>query len=136
VAQITIRQLQLFLRDQDPAANLLLDEHEFDPEELTNALQIAVDKWNDTPPLVGTYTVDTFPWPTYLRYYSAAVLLRSAALRYARNQLRYSGGGAAIDDQNKEGTYNRLADVMQRQADNWFVTKKNTLNFSNGFSSI
>ena len=49
---MTATEVRTFLRDNDPNANILLDDFEFTPEEIRTAMNITVDRWNDTPPAI------------------------------------------------------------------------------------
>ena len=54
--------IRIVLRDKDPEANKLLGDFEWSHEEIRTAMTLAVDRFNETPPQVGHYTIRNFPW--------------------------------------------------------------------------
>jgi len=49
--------IRIWMRDNDPDANLLIDDYEFSPEEIRTATTLAVDYWNEQPPQLRGYDV-------------------------------------------------------------------------------
>jgi hypothetical protein len=89
------KMLRLFLNDS-PELNRLIRTFESTDEKLDLATALALSDFNDTPPLLGTYTVATFP-SLYLLIYGASInVLRSAGLLQSRNELAYSSGGVSV----------------------------------------
>lgn len=58
---LTDADIRVWLRDNDPEANLLIDDFEFSPEEMRTAMTLTVDYWNDQPPYLRNYDYDKFP---------------------------------------------------------------------------
>ena len=54
--------VRIWLRDNDPEANVLLDDFEFSSEEIRTAMTLTADYWNETPPSIGSYDYDKFPY--------------------------------------------------------------------------
>ena len=102
---LTDLDIRIWLRDNDPSANTLLDDFEFSPEEIRTAMTLAVDYYNDQPPYIRNYDYNKFPWRSQLLMGTAANLLFIAANRYRRNALQYSAGGLTIQDQAKHQEY-------------------------------
>ena len=125
--------VRVFLRDTDPAANLLLDDFEFTQEELRLAHELIVDKWNETPPPVHQYTYDEFPFRYHLLLGMCSLLLGMAANRYRRNDLKYDIGGGAIQDQAKAQDYDRAADRLMAEFMAWMGQEKLRQNIDRGF---
>lgn len=125
--------IRIWLRDKDPAANLLLKDYEFSPEELRTAQTLAVDAWNEEPPALRAYTLYTFPYRHALLNGTTAKLLAIAAHRYRRNKLAYSVPGGAVDDQNKDAEYDIAADRLWTAYMDWVRRKKRALNVSSGW---
>ena len=82
---LTNLDVRIWLRDNDPDANFLLDDFEFSPEEIRTAMTLAVDKWNETPPYLRNYDYDKFPYRFHLLQGTAGNLLFMAAHRFRRN---------------------------------------------------
>ena len=130
---LTENSIRLFLRDADPAANLLLDDLEFTPAEIQEAKELAVQKWNEMPPPVGIYHADRFPYRYHLLMGTSALLMYMAANRYRRNDLKYDIGGGAIQDQAKAADYGQAGDRLMKEYMAWMEQKKLQLNMEDGF---
>lgn len=132
---LTELDIRVFLRDNDPEANLLLDDYEFSELELRQAVTLAVDEWNDTPPDITSkrYTEITFPYRWALLQGATANLLTMAGMRYRRNQLNYNIPGGAIDDQNKAPQYDAAASRLGQMWKEWIARKKVELNANLGW---
>lgn len=97
-APMTDMEVRIYLQDNDPAANLLLDDFEFTPEQIRTAMNITVDRWNDTPPDICRMDYDEFPYRSILLMGVAANLLSMAAHKYRRNSLQINAGGTSVSD--------------------------------------
>lgn len=133
---LTDLDIRIFLRDTDPAANLLLDDFEFTAEELRTASTLAVDKWNDTPPYIANHSTDTFPYRSALLRGTCANLLFIAANRYRRNDLPYNIGGGAVNDQAKFKEYDEAGQRMWTEFTEWIAHNKRALNMEQGWGVI
>ncbi len=125
-----------WLRDNDPKANLLIDDFEYTPEELEAAATFATDHWNETPPSIGYYDFDKFPWRFALLKGTAAQLLLMAANRFRRNELTYNAGGASIADQAKHTPYEQFGLRLWDEYKQWVSTMKRAMNMERGWGSI
>jgi hypothetical protein len=130
LTDVTIRS---FLRDNDPTKNLLLDDLEFTVEEIRNSRNLIIDMWNETPPPTEAYRYDTFPYRYHLLIGISSLLLRSAAMRYRRNDLQYNIGGGAIQDQAKAKEYDKTADDMMTEFKTFMTREKRRQNMERGF---
>lgn len=128
--------VRIWLRDTDPEANLLLDDFEFTPEELRTAMTLAVDKWNETPPMLGNYEVHTFPFRGALTKATAANLLFIAANRYRRNALKYNVPGGAVADLDKHQEYDAAGDRLWKEYAAWIQHMKRAINMETGWGMI
>ena len=133
ISEIDIR---IFIRDNDPEQNVLIDDFEFTPEEIRTATTLAIDKWNDTPPEVVNYSIDNFPWRYYFLMQTAANLLNIAGFRYQRNDLSYQVPGGAINDQNKALPYFSKATELSKEFNELMRLKKNEIQVSLGWATI
>jgi len=132
---ISTLDIRIYLRDNDPELNLLLDDVEFTEKEIRTAVTLAVDEWNDTPPDISSrrHTEIDFPYRWALLQGATANLLTMAAARYRRNQLNYNIPGGAVDDQNKAPQYEAAAAKHGQQWKDWMVRKKSELNANLGW---
>ena len=132
-APMTDMEVRIFLRDTHPEANILLDDFEFSPEEIRTAMNITVDRWNDTPPDIYRYDYDEFPYRSILLLGVAANLLYMAAHRYRRNSLAINAGGTSVNDQEKSGQYDQAAMRLSQEFMQMIRTKKRELNSNLGW---
>lgn len=87
--------LRLFLNDT-PELNRLIRREESDDPKLDLAIDLALDDYNITAPLLQTHTLSSFP-SLYLLIYGATIqVLRSAGILQSRNELAYSSGGVSV----------------------------------------
>ena len=134
---LSVASLRRQLRDIDPRANRLLEECEFTIPEVQAAIQGALDAYHSEPPMLGPpyATVRQFPWPGRLADGAIVLLLRQAALWYARNDLRVRAAGLDADDMGKAELYLRIADQMNREWVEWVRYTKRNINVSRGFGT-
>lgn len=130
---MTDMEVRIFLRDADPNANLLLDDFEFSPEEIRTAMNITVDRWNDTPPDICRYDYDAFPYRSIFLLGVASNLLTMAAHRYRRNSLAINAGGTSVNDQDKAREYDQAADRLRGEYLQAIRMKKRELNSNMGW---
>ena len=133
---LTDLDIRIWLRDNDPAANLLLDDLEFTSEEIRTAMTLAVDYWNDQPPNLGCIDVNKFPWRSQLLTATAANLLFIAANRFRRNSLKYQAGGAAIADQEKFAEYDAAGARLWADYKAWVTQHKRSMNAEMGYAIL
>lgn len=133
---LTDLDIRIWLRDNDPSANTLLDDFEFSPEEIRTAMTLTIDYYNDQPPYIRNYDYNKFPWRSQLLMGTAANLLFIAANRYRRNALQYSAGGLTIQDQAKHQEYDAAGSRLWQQYTDWVLRNKRSQNAEQGFASI
>lgn len=130
---LTDMDIRIWLRDNDPSANVLLDDFEFSAEELRTAQTLAVDYWNETPPAIQGYNYDKFPYRYALLRGTAANLLFMAAHRYRRNELQYSAGGLQVNSEAKSQAYDQAGQRLWAEYTQWVRMKKRELNAALGW---
>ena len=133
---LTDVDVRIWLRDNDPEANLLLDDFEFSAEEIRTAMTLTVDYWNETPPWVGSYDYDKFPYRYALLKGTAANLLFMGAHRFRRNHLGYSAGGLTVDDQNKYQQYDAAGARLWDEYKQWTLQMKRSINVDLGWGTV
>jgi hypothetical protein len=133
---LTDIDIRTFLRDTDPAANKLLDDFEFTPEELRSAMSLVVDKWNETPPSVASFTIEEFPWRYHLLLMTCSHLLTMAGYRYMRNSLQYNIPGGTVNDQAKAAEYFAAADKLKAEFNEWEKHKNLELQMEAGWQRL
>lgn len=133
---LTEVDVRIWLRDNDPEMNTLIDQEEFSSEEIRTALTLTADYWNETPPFTSRYDYDKFPWRYHLLQGAAANLLFMAAHRYRRNHLNYNAGGVSVDDQNKYQQYDVAGDKLWADFKKWVSDTKKAANAEAGWGSV
>ena len=133
---LTDLDVRIWLRDNDPEANKLLDDFEFTPEEIRTAMTLTVDYWNDQPPYIRSYDYDKFPYRSQLLTGTAANLLFMAAHKFRRDSLQYSAGGLTIQDQEKYQQYDTAGGSLWGQYQDWVTRNKRALNAEQGFATL
>ena len=87
--------------DDYVASNRLLGlEEEFTEPNVDRACDRALETFNTSPPLIGTYTFETFPSDNLFIDMAIYALLKRSTYKRGRNDLTYSESGNSINDQN------------------------------------
>ena len=89
------RALRLFLNDT-PELNRLIRRQESTDQKIDLAIDLAIDDYNITTPLLQVHTIADFPSLFLLIYGAAIQLLRSNGILQSRNELTYSSGGVSV----------------------------------------
>lgn len=130
---LTVADVRAFLFDRCAEDNRLLNSVQFRDDQIMNAMQLAVDEWNSTPPDVAYFTTVNFPWRTQWLKGTAAYLLRSEALRQSRNQASYNTGTVAVNDSDKGPILKQLGDDLYKEWYAWVRAKKRQINIAIGW---
>jgi len=108
--------VRLYIRDREPY-NTLLDGKETGDQLVELCIALAIDEFNTTPPLIGTYTFQSFPSSWLLLYGTVVEILTSAGILQSRNQLNYSDGGITVSVSDKAPLYqswiNRMSGMYE-----------------------
>lgn len=133
----TINEIRMSLMDSAAEENLLLDDVEFDDEQILLAITRPIRYWNEIPPPLSiVYDTRSFPFKdAWLRAIGAELLL-FAAHNYRRNQLAYSAGGLTVDDKNKEGAYLQASQLLREEWRSFVAHKKIQLNAQDFMGSV
>ena len=132
----SISEVRLHLRDTSPDESFLLDNLAFSDEEITQAMCLPVQYWNEIPPPIGTHTTQNFPYRYHWLMAIAGYLFLTAAEQMRRNNLRYSASGVNIDDQNKEPNYEQAAARRIQEFKDFVTRKKAQINLEGAYGGI
>lgn len=133
----TIPEVRLFLRDSSPAESFLLDGVKFADEEIAYAIQLPVMYWNEIPPpLSPLYTTANFPYRYHWLIAITGHLFMIAAEQHRANNLQYTAGGTAVNDQNKEMPYEAAADRRLAEWRSFVIRKKVSINHDLGWGTL
>lgn len=95
-----VSQVRQYLRDY-PELNRLIDGEETSDRMIAWSVIDALDDINNTPPLIGSFTVETFPYRHLLMRGTVLAVLESVGLLQTRNQISYSDGGISVNASDK-----------------------------------
>lgn len=122
--QTARRLLRLFLNDT-PELNRLTRKYESDDPQLDLAIQLAVDDYNMSPPLLGNVQVSNYPSLFLLMYGSTIQVLRSQGILQSRNELAYSSGGVSVrifdKTQNYQSWISQFVAEYERKKQNYKI---------------
>ena len=133
---LTEVDIRIFIRDRDPDMNELLDDLEFTKEEIQQAQTLCVDRFNDFPPMIGRFTINTFPFRYYFLVGTCANLFTMAAISYRRNKLNANITGGAVDPKNKDKDYNQAAVLLSDEFQKWMERAKAQMNMEQCWGSV
>ena len=80
------------------------------------------------PTLANHQTAATFPFRANLCKGAAGYVLRMAAHRYTRNQMRHSNAGLSMDDREKGQLYLGTANQLLNEWNAFVAAKKTEIN--------
>jgi hypothetical protein len=133
----SIAEIRLHLRDSAPGESFLLDSLMFDDAEIALAIARPVMYWNEVPPPIdAVYTTQTFPFRYHWLEGIAANLFLMVAEQFRRNQLDYSAGGVAVNDQNKEASYERAGQTRWQAYRDWVRATKASINLESCYGEV
>lgn len=95
-----VSEVRHYLRDF-PELNRLIDGQETSDRMLAWCVIDALDDINNTPPLLGNYTVENFPYRSLLLRGTVLTVLESVGILQTRNQLNFSDGGIQVGVSDK-----------------------------------
>lgn len=98
------KYLRLFLRDT-PQLNRIIRKEESNDELLTFAIDMALDDWSTTSPVMGNVTIENYPSLYLLMHAATITILKSQGIYQARNELQYNTGGSTFTRFNKSNYY-------------------------------
>ena len=123
------------LDDYIESNRLLGFEEEFTPKTIARACNRALDRFNTSPPLIGTWTFEQFPSDTLFVDMAMYALLQRATFKRGRNNIRYTESGNSVNDQNFE-EYQALKKELKDDTKADMTRLKMALNLSRGFGYI
>lgn len=133
---LTIPEVRYALNDVLGLEVSLLDDTEFTDDRILVAIERVISIWNETPPPVTIHTTESFPYRYYWNEAVQALLLRGAASSYRRNDLQYSAGGVAINDQAKWAQYDKAGAEKFAEFKEWMKMEKIRLNARRAYGRI
>lgn len=133
---ITVADVRMAMWDYCPEDNTLIDDLQFNDEQIMFAIRRPIDRWNETTPHITSYTPKTFPFREHWLIGTIGYLYRTAAHNYRRNNLQYQAGGVAVNDKDKSQEYEMMAKERIGEFDSWMHQKKIEMNIALGFGTL
>ena len=130
----TIALVRAKLRDF-PELNRLIEGRETSDREIAFAIVDAIDDFNTTPPLLGSYTIENFPSMSLLIRGAIINVLESVGLLQTRNQMSYSDGqGVGVGISDKTPLLLNWIQLYQGQYEQKKFRLKQALNLGNALN--
>lgn len=111
MAELTPEQVRAFIGDS-VENNHLLDDVEFTDARITLAMDMALDSYNNMPPMTSD-TIATLRSKAILLYGTLYHLFNGQTALAARNQMSYSDGGLTIPIEERFQFYDQIARTYQ-----------------------
>src|SRR3972149_3273259 len=90
-----IAKTRSFIRDT-AALNALLDGQETSDTLIDFSVELTLDDFNTSPPLIGNFTLENHPSQSLVLLGTILWILKSAGLLQPRNKLDYASGGVTV----------------------------------------
>lgn len=133
----SMAEIRLHLRDSSPNESFLIENLMFDDAEIALAIARPVQYWNEIPPPLNmTFNTQNFPFRYHWLEGICANLFLMVAEQFRRNQLAYSAGGVQVDDQNKEGSYERAGQTRWQAYREWVRATKASINLESCYGEV
>lgn len=133
----SVAEIRLHLRDSSPAESFLIDNIMFDDAEIALAIARPIQYWNEIPPPLDLiYTTQSFPFRYHWLEGICANLFLMVAEQFRRNQLSYNAAGVAVDDQNKEASYERAGQTRWQAYREWVRATKASINLESCYGEV
>lgn len=88
--------------------NRILDSQEVGTWDICNAVQRAIQQWNNTAPRLTQYSGETFPYPEILRAGVIYMMIQSLWTLLERNRMTYAAGNTTVDLEKRADAYRAL----------------------------
>ncbi len=109
---------------------------ETSPTLLEFCLELSLDDFNTTPPLLGTYNISNHPSHTLVLLGTVIWVLKSAGILQSRNQLDYASGGITIATSNKTPLYQSWINLMMQEYEAKKANLKKSINAEQCYGGI
>jgi len=134
---VTPMDVRLALMDTSAEMNTLLDDLEFSDMMIMNAVERAIDEWEETPPtLTRHFDATNFPFREALIKGAVGYLLQAVMYRYMRNRMQYSASGLTFDKNDKGSVYLQLAQQAREEWRMFINAKKTSMNMDECFGVL
>jgi hypothetical protein len=126
-----IQKIRKFMRDS-PYLNRLTEGYESSDEDILEALEDAIDDFNQTPPFIGKFNLSNPPPWSILKRGVVICLLESVGLLTTRNSLPFSDGGIQVQT-NKAPELISWLQIFRNIYEEKKIRYKTSVNIENAF---
>lgn len=131
---VTVMDIRLALMDTSPELNTVLDDLEYSDMMILNAVERAIDEWEETPPrLEKRFDATNFPFREHLIKGAVGYLLQSVMYRYMRNRMQYSAAGLTLDKNERANHYLQLSNMARAEWKQFVAAMKTSMNMDECF---
>lgn len=124
-----------YIRDI-PAMNALLDGVETSDTLIEFCLDLCLDDFNTSPPLIGQFTLANHPSQSLVLIGTMIWILKSAGVQQSRNQLDYASGGITVATSNKTPLYQSWINILMQAYEAKKANLKKSLNAEQGYGGV
>jgi hypothetical protein len=128
-------KIRTYIRDS-AALNALLDGKETSDTEMELCLELALDDFNTSPPLIGNFTLENHPSQSLILVATIYWILQSAGILQSRNQLEYSSGGITVRTSDKTPLYQSWIAIFMQSYEAKKANLKKSLNAEQAYGGI
>jgi hypothetical protein len=108
------QEVRDYIRDF-PELNRLIRGAETSNRLIQYCAWLAIDEYNTTPPLMGTYSIANFPSRSILLQLTIVYILMSSGILHSRNRFSYNDGGYQVETEQQEALYQRWIQLIRSQ---------------------
>ena len=130
--------LVTYIKDKSELNRLLQFTTENTSDELDLYINMALSFSNSVPPMIASFTLDTFPIPSYILHQAAIEGLISNGILQARNELTYNNGGITVKISDGD-RYTRFYQILLRWTDMELANLKSikiAININGGYGGV
>lgn len=128
-------KVRAFIRDT-AAQNALLDGEETPDVLIDFAIDLTLDDFNTSPPLIGNFQLAYHPSQSLILLGAVCWILKSAGLQQSRNQLDYASGGITVAVSNKTPLYQSWINIMMQEYEAKKANLKKAINAEQAYGGI
>lgn len=130
-----VAKIRAYIRDE-PNLNALLDGKETGDTLLEFCLELALDDFNTSPPLIGNFALASHPSQTLVLLATVIWVLKSAGVLQSRNQLDYAAGGITVASSNKTPLYQSWINMMMQEYEAKKFNLKKSINAEAAYGGV
>lgn len=130
-----LTKCRAYIRDI-PAMNALLDGVETSDTLIEFCLDLTLDDFNTSPPLIGQFTLWSHPSQSLVLIGTMLWILKSAGIQQSRNQLDYASGGITVATSNKTPLYQSWINILMQEYEAKKANLKKAINAEQAYGGV